>query len=133
MKKTLASALVALVVLGGGAAASAQEDSAPPPHDGATATAPAHRGAHLRRRTVHGDLTVRTKEGFQRVAVDRGRLTSVDGATLTVARPDGPVVTFTIDDQTRFRGVESAEQLRTGKPVFVVSVAGVAKAVAQRK
>jgi hypothetical protein len=132
MKKTLASAVIALAVLGGGATAYAQE-SKPPSDAGAATARRAHPAAHLRRRTVHGDLTVKTKDGFQQVTVDRGRLTSVDGATLTVTRPDGPVATFTVNDQTRFRGVESVEQLQTGKPVFVVSVDGVAKGVAQRK
>jgi hypothetical protein len=42
-------------------------------------------------------------------------------------------VTVTVNDDTRFRGVDSASELQTGKPVFVVSSDGVAKGVAQRK
>jgi hypothetical protein len=131
MKKTLASALIALSVVGGGAVAYAQED-APPTAPTTESAAGAHH-PRLRHRTVHGDLTVRTKDGFKEMTVDRGRLTSVDGSTLTVTRPDGPVVTFTVTDQTRFRGVSSASELQTGKPVFVVSADGIAKGVAQRK
>ena len=132
MKKTLVSALIALSVVGGAAVASAQEDPAPTAPTAESADSRAHH-PRLRHRTVHGDLTVRTKDGFKEVTVDRGRLTSIDGSTLTVTRPDGPVVTFTVDDQTRFRGVDSAAELQTGKPVFVVSADGVAKSVAQRK
>jgi hypothetical protein len=140
MNKLLASTLIAATVIGGGAAAaSAQDDPGPGAGSGsgtaATASAPArphhHRHA-LRRRTVHGDLTVKTKDGFQQIAVDRGKLTSVEGSTLTVTRPDGPVVTVTFNDQTRYRGVDSAAELQTGKPVVVVSKDGVAKGVAQR-
>ena len=133
MKKTLASALIALTVLGGGAVAYAQEDPGTGTA-GTAGTAESARPQHhrLRHRTVHGDLTVRTKDGFQQVTIDRGRLTSVEGSTLTVTRPDGPVVTFTMNDDTRFRGVSSADELQTGKPLFVVSADGVAKAVAQR-
>ena len=132
MKKLLAFALVGLVVVGGGAVAYAQED-APPTTPTSESAQPAHHHARLRRRTVHGDLTVRTKDGFKQVTVDRGRLTSVDGSTITVTRPDGPVVTFTINGDTRFRGISSASELQTGKPVFVVSTGGIAKGVAQRK
>ena len=137
MKKTLASAIVALAVVGGGAAAYAQEDPGPSAGAGAdaTATATAPARAHhprLRHRTVHGDLTVRTRDGFKEITVDRGKLTAVEGSTLTVTRPDGPVVTFTVDDQTRYRGVDGVAELQVGKPVLVVSHDGVAKGVAQR-
>jgi hypothetical protein len=131
MNKLLASTVIALAVVGGGAAAASAQDDPGPGTATSTETARPHH-ARLRHRTVHGDLTVRTKDGFQQITVDRGKLTSVEGSTLTVTRPDGPVVTVTVNDQTRYRGIDDASQLQTGKPVVVVSKDGTAKGVAQR-
>jgi hypothetical protein len=131
MNKLLASTVIALAVVGGGAAAASAQDDPGPGTATSTETARPHH-ARLRHRTVHGDLTVRTKDGFEQITVDRGKLTSVEGSTLTVTRPDGPVVTVTVNDQTRYRGIDSKDDLQTGKPVVVVSKDGTAKGVAQR-
>lgn len=90
-------------------------------------------GMALLRRTVHGDLVVRTKDGFQHVAYDRGKLASASGTTLTLTRPDGVTVTVTVNDQTKYRGVSGFGQLQTGRPTLVLSKDGVALVVAQRK
>jgi hypothetical protein len=130
LRKTVAAALIALVVVGGGAVAAAQSA----PETGPTPPEPAGEGRHhpLRARAVHGDLIVRTKDGFADVTLDRGRLTAIDGNRLTITRPDGPVVVVEVVESTRFRGVTSANELRVGRPVRVVHADGVAKVVVQR-
>ena len=141
LKRNVAAAVVAVAVLGGGAAAVAAEGP-PRPTVGAQSSAqadevhprrpnrPGHRLAH---RAVHGDLIVRGEDGeFENVTFDRGRLTSVAEGSLTLERPDGVTVTVTLDDATRYRGVESADALRAGRPVFVTSKDGTATVVRQR-
>jgi hypothetical protein len=66
----------------------------------ATAAHPAHPGAHARlggrpilRRAVHGDLVVKTANGFATVSFDRGTVESVSGQTL-VLREGTPTATY---------------------------------------
>jgi len=90
-------------------------------------------GHPLARRAVHGELIVRGEEGeFESVTFDRGRLTSVADGSLTLERPDGVSVTVRLNDATRYRGVDSAAALQTGRPVLVTSKEGTATQVAQR-
>jgi hypothetical protein len=131
IKRILATTALAATLVAGGAAAA---DAAPkrpnrPQAAGATADAMADRFA---KRAVHGEFVVRTKDGFETIDVDRGQLTSKDGNTLHVHRPDGVDVTVTLGETTRFRGVDNAGGLQTGKPIVVVSKGGQAIAVAQR-
>lgn len=92
--------------------------------------APHHPGPLAR--AVHGDLIVRTTDGFEPVTFDRGTLTSADGGSLTLHRPDGVDVTVKLSDDTRYVGVENADALEDGKRVAVVHKDGTAKAVVQR-
>lgn len=82
-------------------------------------------------RVVHGDVIVRTKNGFESLTVDRGTLQSKDGGTVTVKRPDGPTVTIKVDDKTRYPGAGSLANLQTDKPVTVISKDGTALSVRQ--
>jgi hypothetical protein len=82
-------------------------------------------------RVVHGDVIVRTKNGFESLTVDRGTLQSKDGGTVTVKRPDGPTVTVKVDDKTRYPGAGSLADLQTDKPVTVISKDGTALSVRQ--
>ncbi|HZQ27583.1 MAG TPA: hypothetical protein VFA94_07785 [Acidimicrobiales bacterium] len=82
-------------------------------------------------RVVHGDVIVRTKNGFENLTVDRGTLDAKDANSVTVKRPDGPSVTVKVDDKTRYRGAGSLANLQTGQPVSVVSKDGTALIVAQ--
>ena len=158
LKRNVAAAAVAVAVLGGGAAAVAAEGPSRPTlaaegevrARGAQAAPaaeapegaegrpgrpghPGRPGQRLARRAVHGDLIVRGKEGeFENVTFDRGRLTSVEGGSLTLERPDGVSVTVTLNDATRYRGVEATDALRVDRPVFVTSKDGTATLVAQR-
>ena len=138
MKRLLAAGLVAGAVVAGGAVASAAtSDTATSPAATAAAAVrrPARAALRFERRIVHGDLVVRTKDGFKDVTVDRGKLASVDGSTVTVDRADtGAAVTVTVTSTTRFRGVTGADQLVVGKPTIVVAAKdGSAVLIAQRR
>lgn len=139
-KRNAAVALIAALVLGVGAYAwaegrpdapsqgSAQTDKAGGPSRAAGLRH--HRGAV--RRAVHGDLVVRTKDGFENVTFDRGEVTAVGAGSITVKRPDGKTVTKKLTADTRFRGVGSAKEVKTGQPALVVSKGDTARLVAQR-
>ena len=100
---------------------------------GSPGSGPQHqRAGGLLRRAEHGDLTVRTKNGFEQVTFDRGRVTAISATSITITRPDGQSVTKTIDASTRFRGVQSASEVKTGKPAVVASKGDTAVVVGQR-
>jgi hypothetical protein len=138
LKRNLAGVLVAVIGLTGGAAAlaQAQTDDAPPSAPPAQADRPLeHRGGRMgpMGRAVHGDLIVRNQDGgYVPVTFDRGALESVGSDQLTIARPDGVKVTVKLDGETRYRGVASKDELRTGEGALVVSEDGVATMVGQR-
>lgn len=89
-----------------------------------------HRGlVRLARRTVHADLVVHTKSGFQTVTINRGTLDSVSGDTLTMT--DGTrtakdqQVTVTIPSSARVRNdrkASSLSSLTAGERVMVVQL-----------
>lgn len=82
---------------------------------------------------VHGDLIVQGKDGaFEKVAFDRGTLTTATATSLTVHRPDGVDVTVKLDGSTRYRGAADASALREGEPVAVVIKDGTARVVMQK-
>src|SRR3954453_22238471 len=85
-------------------------------------------GAGLRLGAVaHGDIIVRTKDGtFQSVAIDRGKVQSVDGDKLTIVRPDGPTVVVTVDASTKYRGISGLQELTKDARVGVASRDGKA-------
>ena len=84
------------------------------------------------RRAVHGDLVVRTKDGFENVTLDRGKVTAASASSITIERPDGVSVTKAVNAETRFKGVDSADQLEHGKGALVVSKGDTAVLIAQR-
>lgn len=63
------------------------------------------RGLHrLGAHGLHGEFVVQTKGGTTRtVAVQRGKVTAVDGDSLTVTSTDGFEQTWTLNDSTRVR------------------------------
>jgi hypothetical protein len=143
LKKITAIATVALGLTASAAAFAQTSPANPTVDNNTTTTTPGQRPERRPRpmkpdalvgRTVHGDLIVGTKDGtFQKVTVDRGKLVSVDGDKLTIERADGPKVTVTLTDDTRYVGVDSKDGLKEGQPTLVVSKDGKAVGVGQRE
>ena len=137
MFKRFAAVLVGTLVLAGGAYAYAADNPSTPSTTTPSASAAAanHPGRHLRgplRRAVHGDLVVRTKDGFENVTVDRGKVTAASASSITIQRPDGVSVTKAVTADTKFRGIDSAAQLAHDKGALVVSKGDAAVLIAQR-
>jgi hypothetical protein len=140
IKQKIAAAAVGVALLGGGAGlavAMGGTSSAATTDATAAAQAPTQKGARkaggqFLRRVVHGDLTVRAKDGFQQVTYDRGKVTSKTGNSLTLQRPDNVTVTITVDSNTKYRGITSVDELTVNKPAVVVSKNGTALMVGQR-
>lgn len=145
-KRNAAVAIVAVLVLGVGAYAWAQ-GGPDRPSTSTTAQAgadggngaqpgarPGRRGGHrgVLRRIVHGDLVVRGQNGFENVTYDRGTVTDVTGSSITIKRPDNQTVTKHIDQNTKFRGVQSASEVQKDKPAVVVAKGDNATIVGQR-
>ena len=80
-------------------------------HDTTTVAAsqnPKQRPANRRRlarrvRGVHGQATVRTKNGFRQVDWQRGQLTAENGGTLTVRSLDGTTFQWKTNGNTKIR------------------------------
>jgi hypothetical protein len=75
----------------------------------ATAADKTHKKAHLRprlaraRRVVHGQFTVKTKDGFRTVLTQRGEVSAVSPTSLTVTSPDHYAHTYTLSSTTHVR------------------------------
>lgn len=131
-RKTIAAGAGAAGLLGLGLylAVPAAANSAPSPSPSATTAAPkAHPGhgrrmAALRRvRGVHGEATVRGKDGFHLADWQRGKITGISGTTLTVRSADGATWTWTTNGDTRVRkdgGKSTLSALTSGAQVFVL-------------
>jgi hypothetical protein len=143
------AATLGLAVIGGGAAAAATATGASRPAvdlAAATAATPgpstspnsgrhaghAGRLARLARRAVHGDVIVKTKNGYETVTFDRGTVSAASASSITIQRPDGVSVTEGLSPTTRYKGISGAIAVATGRPAIVISHDGTALAVAQR-
>ena len=74
------------------------------------------------RRTVSADLTLKTKTGFRTIRYERGQVTSVGSASVTVKTADGVSTTFAVTAQTRLRAagrVITLSQLHAGDRAMV--------------
>jgi len=144
IKQKIAAAAVGVALLGGGAgmavamggtSSAATADAAAQQSQGQQPGGKAggrKAGAQFLRRVEHGDLTVRTKNGFDQVQYDRGKVTSKTGNSFTMQRPDNVTVTIKVDGNTKYRGISSVDELQVGKPTVVVSKDGTALLVGQR-
>ncbi len=82
-------------------------------------------------RTEHAELIVRTKTGFKTIDLDRGKVTAVSSSSISVTRPDGVVVTATINSSTKFRGLPQS-QVVDGDRALVTQSSGIAISVRSR-
>jgi hypothetical protein len=136
-RRVVAAAIVGGVVVAG-AGTAAYGASTPTPSStspGAPAAAPP---AHLKHRSLleradHATLEVRQKGQWVTITVDRGNVTALTSASITLARPDGQSVTLALGPTTKYRGKEatSAAALKTGLRAEVTSMNGTALSVAE--
>jgi hypothetical protein len=122
---------ISCAVLGAAASAIAAAGASTSSHSGAAKSATRDRRAQglrgLARRSVHGQLVVKTKTGFATVTFDRGKVDSVSGQQLTMT--DGTkkssyrTVTLTIPSGAAVRDDSkpaSLSDLKAGQRVVVV-------------
>ena len=120
------------VAMGGTSSAATSDTGAAAAQQPAGQKGAERAGAQFLRRVEHGDLTVRTKGGFDNVTYDRGKVTSKTGNSFTIQRPDNVSVTVKVDGNTKYRGISSVDELQVGRPTVVVSKDGTALLVGQR-
>jgi hypothetical protein len=138
--RRIAGAAAAIGVLLGGAGVAAWASSE---LTGGTASTVAASGqtkptraaalAALPPRTDHGSFERLVGGKWVTVTLDRGTVAGVAGDRLTLVRPDGHEVTFTLTPATRYRGIGSAADMATKKKATVASNAdGTVRRVLQR-
>jgi len=96
----------------------------PTPAGGTTPAAAKGVRAGIFARTLHGELTLATKDGTKVVLYARGVI-SVGPGTVSVATRDGQTFSFTVTDKTRVRAKGMAikfGQLETGDRAMVFGV-----------
>ncbi|NKZ07911.1 DUF5666 domain-containing protein [Actinomadura latina] len=131
--KTIAAGLGAAGILGVGlylAVPASAADPSPSPSASPTQYRdhPGHPGKghpFLRARAlrgVHGEATVKRKDGFHLATWQRGKITSVSSTGLTVRSDDGASWTWTANGDTRVRkdgGQAALKDLANGEQVLV--------------
>lgn len=89
---------------------------------------------HLRKNTLHGEVTVQGKDGVRTIVVQRGTVTAVDAATVSVKSTDGFTQTWTFGDKLRVvqaREAVDKSAVKTGAEVGVAGAKDGDKAVAR--
>lgn len=137
-------AVVVALAAGGVAYATSPSAPATPSSSGSasaaalSASSPAINGSGLRRplrrllrRGVHADIIVRTPSGYKTIQIDRGTLDSASSTSISLTRPDGPIVSAAVTSTTRFVGIAES-QLTKGDRVIVVQTGGDAVVVRAR-
>jgi hypothetical protein len=77
---------------------------------------------YLRRNTLHGEVTVRGKDGVKTVVVQRGTITAVTTTSVSVRSTDGFALTWTFGAKLRVaqnRKAVPAGMLKTGAQIGV--------------
>jgi hypothetical protein len=75
---------------------------------------------HLRKNTLHGEVTVQGKDGVKTITVQRGTVTAVDAQTVSVKSTDGFAQTWTFGDKLRVvqdRKAVERTALKTGAEI----------------
>lgn len=136
-------AAAAAVAVAGGAGAfvlvSGAFASASMPQPAATtaaATSAHHAKAKKHGLLAHSDYaTVQVKRHGQWVTyvLDRGKVTAVTSAQITIARPDGTTVQIALSSSTKYKGVSGESGIAVGHHASVISTGGSAIRVSQMK
>jgi hypothetical protein len=77
---------------------------------------------YLRGNTLHGEVTVQTKDGVKTIVVQRGSVTAVSGTSVTVKSTDGYSLTWTLAAQVtvvQSRKKVATSALKTGEQIGV--------------
>ncbi|HKH89016.1 MAG TPA: hypothetical protein VKA05_09330 [Acidimicrobiales bacterium] len=77
----------------------------------------------LMRHTVHAGLIVDTSQGYKVLDIDKGALRSDSPTSVTIVRPDGPIVTARVSSSTKFPGLPES-QLKPGDAVVLAQGSG---------
>ncbi|GGQ54977.1 hypothetical protein [Couchioplanes azureus] len=88
----------------------------------------------LRKNTLHGETTVRAKDGVRTIVVQRGTITAVDARTMSVRSTDGFTQTWTFGDKVRVvqdRKTVEVGALRTGAEIGVAGARDGDRAMAR--
>jgi hypothetical protein len=128
----------ALVTAGFETTAAESDPAATAPEASASASPKEHRPGlarrTLRKNTLHGELTVQTKQGAKTVLVQRGTITVVTATGLTVKSADGFTEQWLFGDKVRVRVDKKKAQvsdLKTGAEVGIAGAKSGADATAR--
>lgn len=143
---TLAASGVLAAGLGAGAlgvASAAAPTPSAPSAPSQTARPKADHPRHPRPllgRVIHGQGTVKTRQGWETLVVQRGQIVSVSATSLTLRSSDGFTSTYTLNSATKVRARGQAAtvgELKPGERAMVLAVkqgnALLAKRVAHLK
>lgn len=83
------------------------------------------RALALRRNVAHGQFTVDTRQGVKTVLVQRGTVQSISGSQLQVRSSDGFMLTWKIDDKSRFVADRQRADISRITAGIQVAIAGV--------
>jgi hypothetical protein len=82
------------------------------------------------RTAIHADISLVLRDKSSKSeTMDRGKVTAISSSSLTIARPDGESLTFSIDDKTAAREKgedESLDKIAVGDRLMVFAVDGKA-------
>jgi hypothetical protein len=105
----------------------------PTPSTAHTKVTPAHRlWMLLGRHAVDATVIIKTKRGYETLAVGRGTVGAFSAGQVTVDPPQGPALSATITPKTRFRNT-SAQQLGLGQQIELIALDGHALVIAAPK
>jgi hypothetical protein len=79
---------------------------------------------HLRKNTLHGEITVQGKDAVRTIVVQRGTVTAVDTAGVTVKSTDGFTQTWTFGDKLKVVQARKAVEVSAVKTGTEIGVAG---------
>ncbi|MET0492465.1 MAG: hypothetical protein ABW000_04975 [Actinoplanes sp.] len=79
---------------------------------------------HLRKNTLHGEIAVQGKDAVRTIVVQRGTVTAVDAAGVTVKSTDGFTQTWTFGDKLKVVQAKKAVEVSAVKTGAEVGVAG---------